>query len=197
MSPTLVITHAQLMLTRPSPKLQSIVRHFLQVNSFTIAKKIILYRLNSADVNKFVKKLKDTTGVEKDKLVLEVEVADITAQTDWFLKGEMIKSNDRFEIKNLGGGKHQLVISHLEVEDAGEIKCRSGKLKSTAQLTVLKNEMAPIINLDGPIEGPAGKPLIIDVPYTSKSSLLFLSRTRDYGFNSFFSWRRSEEPRRS
>ena len=119
-------------------------------------------------VNKFVKKLKDTNGVEREKLVLEVEVADITAQTDWFLKGEQIKPSERFEIKNLGGGKHQLIISNLDVSDAGELKCRSGKLKSTMQLTVHKGETPPQINLEGPVEGPTGKPLIIDVPYTGK-----------------------------
>jgi len=93
-------------------------------------------------------------------------VADQTATTEFFLKGEPIKSSDRFEVKNLGGGKHQLIINSLQLDDVGEVKCRSGKLKSTCQLTIVKGEVKPEINLEGPVEGPTGKPLIMDVPYT-------------------------------
>lgn len=118
------------------------------------------------DVNKFNKKLKDTTGIEREKVVFDVEVADQTAVTEFFFNGELIKSGDRFEVKNLGGGKHQLIISDLQMTDDGEIKCRSGKLKSTCQLTVLKGEGKPIINFEGPVLTPSGKPLIMDIPYT-------------------------------
>jgi hypothetical protein len=119
-----------------------------------------------ADVNKFNKKLKDTVGTEREKLILEVEVADQTASTEFFLNGEAIKASDRIEIKNLGGGKHQLIFSSLELTDQGEIKCKSGRLKSTCQLTVNKGEGKPEINLESPVEGPTGKMLIVDVPYT-------------------------------
>lgn len=106
-------------------------------------------------------------AIERDKCVLEVEVADQTATTEFFLNGEPIVASDRIEIKNLGGGKHQLIFKSAELTDAGEIKCKSGKLKSTCQLTVNKGEGKPEINLDGPVEGPTGKMLIMDVPYTS------------------------------
>ncbi len=121
-----------------------------------------------ADVNKFNKKLKDTVGTEREKLILEVEVADQTASTEFFLNGEAIKPSDRIEIKNLGGGKHQLIFNSLELTDQGEIKCKSGRLKSTCQLSVNKGEGKPEINLESPVEGPTGKMLIVDVPYTGK-----------------------------
>ena len=119
-----------------------------------------------SDVNKFNKKLKDTTATEREKVILEVEVADQTAATDFFLNGQPIKPSERIEIKNLGGGKHQLIFNNIELTDQGEIKCKSGKLKSTCQLTVNKGESKPQINLDGPIEGPTGKMLVADIPYT-------------------------------
>lgn len=126
------------------------------------------YFVNDSDVNKFNKKLKDTNATERQKLVLEVEVADQTAAADFFLNGEPIKPSDRVEIKNLGGGKHQLIFNSVELSDQGEIKCKSGKLKSTCQLTVNKGESIPNINLDGPVEGPTGKMLVVDVPYLGK-----------------------------
>lgn len=119
-----------------------------------------------SDVNKFNKKLKDTTATEREKVILEVEVADQTAATDFFLNGQPIKPSERIEIKNLGGGKHQLIFNNIELTDQGEIKCKSGKLKSTCHLTVNKGESKPQINLDGPIEGPTGKMLVADIPYT-------------------------------
>lgn len=105
-------------------------------------------------------------ATEREKLILEVEVADQTASTEFFLNGQPIKPDDRVEIKNLGGGKHQLIFNSVELTDQGEIKCKSGRLKSTCQLTVNKGESKPEINLEGPVEGPTGKTLNIDVPYT-------------------------------
>lgn len=93
-------------------------------------------------------------------------MADQTATTEFFLNGEPIKPSERIEIKNLGGGKHQLIFNSIEIGDQGEIKCKSGRLKSTCQLTIGKGESQPEINLEGPVEGPTGKLLIVDVPYT-------------------------------
>ena len=122
--------------------------------------------IECADVNKFNKKLKDTTVIEREKVILEVEVADLTANAEFFFNGQPIVPSERIEVKNLGGGKHQLIFNPVDLADQGEIKCRSGKLKSTCQLTVSKGETKPQINLEGPVEGPAGKPLVIDVPYS-------------------------------
>lgn len=131
--------------------------------------------IERADVNKFNKKLKDTTVVEREKVILEVEVADLTASADFYFNGQPIVPSERIEVKNLGGGKHQLIFNSVELIDQGEIKCRSGKLKSTCQLNVSKGETTPVINLEGPVEGPTGKPLVIDVPYTSNLSFFCVS----------------------
>lgn len=119
-------------------------------------------------LNKFNKKLKDTTAVEREKLVLEVELQDQTAPADWFFNGKPIEPSDRIEIKNLGGGKHQLIFNALTMDDDGEIKCESGKLESVMKLNVKKGESKPQINFGDKFEAPINKAFIIDVPYTSK-----------------------------
>lgn len=93
---------------------------------------------------------------------------DQTAPAEWFFNGEPIKPSERVEIKNLGGGKHQLIFNKLEMEDDGEIKCESGKLDSTMKLTVKKGESKPKIDFPSTLEGPISKPLVFEVPYTSK-----------------------------
>jgi hypothetical protein len=74
----------------------------------------------------------------------------------------------RVEIKNLGGGKHQLIINKAELTDTGEFKCESGKLFSTCQVVVKKGEDKPVINFGDRVEGPVSKPLVFEVPYTGK-----------------------------
>ncbi|XP_025833492.1 twitchin isoform X4 [Agrilus planipennis] len=116
-------------------------------------------------LNRFNKKLKDTDAIERDRLVLEVELQDQTAPADWKFNGNPIETSDRVEIKNLGGGKHQLIFNKLELTDTGEITCESGKLSSTMALTVKKGETKPIIDCPDTFEGPIDKPLIVEVPY--------------------------------
>jgi hypothetical protein len=74
----------------------------------------------------------------------------------------------RVEIKNLGGGKHQLIINKAEMTDEGEFVCESGHLKSNCQVVVKKGENKPAINFEGDVEGPCSKPIIFEVPYTGK-----------------------------
>jgi hypothetical protein len=51
--------------------------------------------------------------------------------------------------------------------DEGEIKCESGKLFSSCQVSVKKGESKPIISpAAGDVEGPCSKPIIFEVPYT-------------------------------
>lgn len=72
----------------------------------------------------------------------------------------------RIEIKNIGGGKHQLIFNKLEMTDAGEILCKSGELTSSCKLEVKKGESKPSIKFGDTVDSPANKPIIIDVPYT-------------------------------
>lgn len=118
--------------------------------------------------NKFNKKLKDTVAIEREKLVLDIELQDQTAPAEWKFNGEPIVPSDRIEIKNLGGGKHQLIFNNLELADSGEISVDSGKLSSSCQLTVQKGESKPHIDFPSEFEGPISQPLVLEVPFKSK-----------------------------
>lgn len=118
--------------------------------------------------NRFNKKLKDTTAIEREKLVLEIELQDQTAPAEWKFNGEPIVPSDRVEIKNLGGGKHQLVFNNLEMTDDGEISAESGQLESSCKLTVQKGESKPQIDFPSEFEGPIDQPLVLEVPFKSK-----------------------------
>ncbi|KAI5726324.1 hypothetical protein M8J76_000791 [Diaphorina citri] len=70
------------------------------------------------------------------------------------------------EIKNLGGGKHQLIFNKLELTDAGEIMVKSsGDLTSSCTLEVKKGEEIPVISFGDHVEGPCTKPITFEVPY--------------------------------
>lgn len=118
--------------------------------------------------NKFNKKLKDTEAIEREKLVLEIELQDQTAPAEWKFNGEPIVPSERVEIKNLGGGKHQLIFNNLEMADDGEITVDSGKLTSSCKLSVKKGESKPQINAPSDFEGPISAPIVIEVPFKSK-----------------------------
>lgn len=120
---------------------------------------------SSSDANKFNKKLKDTAAIEREKLVLEIELQDQTAPAVFSFNGVPIVPNERVEIKNLGGGKHQLVFNGLELGDNGKITCESGKLVSECELTVAQGESKPLIACPDSFEGPLQHPLVIEVPY--------------------------------
>lgn len=124
----------------------------------------------SADANKFNKKLKDTNAVEREKLVLEVELQDQTAPAEWSFNGAPIVPNERVEIKNLGGGRHQLVFNGLLLSDNGRISVESGQLVSECALTVVQGESKPLIACPDSFEGPLQHSLVIEVPYKGKCS---------------------------
>jgi len=48
-----------------------------------------------SDANRFNKKLKDTTVLERDKLVLDVELQDQTAPAVWYFNDEPIQESER------------------------------------------------------------------------------------------------------
>lgn len=93
---------------------------------------------------------------------------DQTAPCDWKLNGEPIVPNERIEIKNLGGGKHQLVFNALDLTDAGEISCESGQLSSACKLTVRKGESKPVIECPDEFAAPITAPIVLEVPYKGK-----------------------------
>lgn len=130
--------------------------------------KILFLIFFFTDLNKFNKKLKDTVGIEGEKLVLEIELQDTTAEAEWFFNGKPIKLDERVEVKNLGGGKHQLVFNKLDMGDDGEITCKSGPLESSCNLSVKKGETTPIILGPDRIDEPVNKPIVFEIPYKSE-----------------------------
>ncbi|KAL1129846.1 hypothetical protein AAG570_012790 [Ranatra chinensis] len=116
--------------------------------------------------NRFNKKLKDTVAVEREKQIFDIELQDQTAPAEWSFNGKPITPSDRIEIKNLGGGKHQLIFNKLEMGDTGEITCKSGEMVSSCKLEVKKGELQPVINFGDTVEGSCEKPITFEVPYT-------------------------------
>ena len=112
--------------------------------------------------------MKDTAGIERDKMILEVELQDQTAPVEFKFNDERIKTSERIEIKNLGGGKHQLIFNKLEMGDAGTVTCESGKLSSTCTISVQKGESKPAINFPSQYEAPAIQPFVVEVPFKGK-----------------------------
>lgn len=98
-------------------------------------------------------------------MVLDIELQDQTATAAFYFNSEKIEPNERVEIKNLGGGKHQLVFNKLEMTDDGEIMCESGQLTCNCKLTVKKGESKPIVDFPDKVEGPCSAPLIFVVPF--------------------------------
>jgi hypothetical protein len=124
-----------------------------------------MFFMRITDANRFNKKLKDTVAVEREKLVLDVELQDQTAPAVFYFNGQKIEPNERVEIKNLGGGKHQLIFNKLEMTDDGEVTCESGQLTSSCKLTVKKGESKPIVDFPDKVEGPCSAPLVFVVPF--------------------------------
>lgn len=77
----------------------------------------------------------------------------------------------RVEIKNLGGGKHQLVFNKLDMTDTGEIMCKSGELTSSCKLEVKKGESKPQIDFGDLVEAPANHPITFNVPFKGQLKL--------------------------
>ncbi|CAG0897548.1 unnamed protein product, partial [Cyprideis torosa] len=115
--------------------------------------------------NKFKKPLSDQQVIQRERLILEVEVTDPTAPSEWFFNGELIQESERVEFKNLGGGKHQLIIKSTDMRDEGEFKVQLRDLVSTCNVRIGEGEHVPTILFEGDVEGPCEKPILINVPY--------------------------------
>ena len=92
--------------------------------------------------------------VEREEIIFNVEVKDPSAPVDFFINGEPVDTSDgRIEVKNLGDGKHQLVLHKAKMEDMGNVTCKTPSnkgdemLESKSNFTVIKGEEAPEIGL--------------------------------------------------
>ncbi|KAL1383363.1 hypothetical protein pipiens_013162 [Culex pipiens pipiens] len=120
--------------------------------------------------NKFMKKLKDATGDETQKCVLEVQVQDEEADIQFFLGDQEITKSDRIDIVSPGDGTHKLVYNRLELTDAGEITCVCGPLESKCTLKVNKKETKPKFEVPPKVESPAKEPKVLEVPFSTGES---------------------------
>lgn len=120
-----------------------------------------------------MKKLKDATGDETQKCVLEVQVQDEEADIQFFLGDQEITKSDRIDIISPGDGTHKLVYNRLELTDAGEITCVCGPLESKCTLKVNKKETKPKFEVPPKVESPAKEPKVLEVPFTSECTLAF------------------------
>merc|ERR1719209_140027 len=77
--------------------------------------------------NGFKKGMRDFKQcVEREEIIFNVEVKDPGAPVNFFINGEPVDTSDgRIEVKNLGDGKHQLVINKAQMGDAGTVTCKT------------------------------------------------------------------------
>ena len=88
--------------------------------------------------------------VEREEIVFNVQVKDPSAPVTFAINGEdVVPDGERVEVKDLGDGKHQLVIHNAKMEDMGNVvaKTPSNKgdevVESKSAFTVVKGEEAP------------------------------------------------------
>ena len=110
--------------------------------------------------------------VEREEIIFNVEVKDPAAPVDFFINGEPVDTSDgRIEVKNLGDGKHQLVLHKAKMEDMGNVTCKTPSnkgdemLESKSNFTVVKGEEAPVMGDCGPVSGVAKKQCAMTIPY--------------------------------
>uniref|UniRef100_A0A0K2U6Y3 Uncharacterized protein n=1 Tax=Lepeophtheirus salmonis TaxID=72036 RepID=A0A0K2U6Y3_LEPSM len=111
--------------------------------------------------------------VERDSIIFNVEVKDPNSPVDFFINGENINDipGARIETKDLGDGKHQLIINKADMKDNGTVTCKTPSnkgdeiLESKSAFTVIKGEDAPRMGDVGPITGVAKKQCNMTIPY--------------------------------
>ncbi|QQP35500.1 Uncharacterized protein FKW44_023747, partial [Caligus rogercresseyi] len=111
--------------------------------------------------------------VERDSIIFNVEVKDPNAPIDFFINGDNVKDipGARVETKDLGDGKHQLIINKADMKDNGTVTCKIPSnrgdeiLESKSAFTVVKGEEAPRIGDVGPVTGVAKKQCNMTIPY--------------------------------
>jgi len=123
--------------------------------------------------NGFKKGMRDFKQcVEREEIIFNVEVKDPGAPVDFYMNGEKVDTSDpRFEVKDLGDGKHQLIIKNVKMGDAGTVTCKTPSnkgdeiLESKSNFNVIKGEEAPVMGDCGPVTGIAKKACGMTIPY--------------------------------
>jgi len=123
--------------------------------------------------NLFKKGMRDFKQcVEREQIIFNVEVKDPSAPVEFAINGVPVDTSDgRVEVKNLGDGKHQLIINKAEMGDAGVVSCKTPSnvgdemIESKSSFTVIKGEEAPEMGDCGPVTGIASKQCNMTIPY--------------------------------
>ena len=83
--------------------------------------------------------------VEREQIIFNVEVKDPNAPVEFAINGIPVNTYDgRVEVKNLGEGKHQLIINKAKMGDAGTVSAKTPSnvgdeiIESKSNFTVVK-----------------------------------------------------------
>ncbi len=120
--------------------------------------------------NRFLKGLEDVELDEGSNALFECQLADKEAKVVWYHKGERILQgvDEKFDIKVLANGVHQLVINDCKEIDIGDVRCQCQDLKTEAKLNVKVKEKPPKVEVEPePEEEDAGR---IKGKYKGKTS---------------------------
>ena len=83
--------------------------------------------LNVKVNNQFVKGMREFKQcVEREQIIFNVQVKDVNAPVEFCINGEPVDTSDgRIETKDLGEGKHQLIINKAQMGDMGTVSCKT------------------------------------------------------------------------
>ncbi|CAB4063293.1 unnamed protein product [Lepeophtheirus salmonis] len=121
----------------------------------TQCKLIVIYK------NKFIKELEDVTGYETYDATFQCQIQDEQAEVQWYFRNELVQNSEKFEVKALGQGIHQLIVKNCSFDNKGagvNVTCGE-RLKSHAKLDVKHAEERPDIDAqdqdsaDGRVKG--------------------------------------------
>merc|ERR1712226_1285512 len=123
--------------------------------------------------NGFVKGMREFKQcVEREEIIFNVQVKDPSAPVTFAINGEeIIPDGERIETKDLGEGKHQLIIHKAKMEDMGNVTAMTPSnrgdevVESKSAFTVVKGEEAPKLGDCGPVSGVAKKQCNMTIPY--------------------------------
>ncbi|KAE8595462.1 hypothetical protein XENTR_v10015758 [Xenopus tropicalis] len=83
----------------------------------------------------FTEELKCAEATEGETAILHCELSKPNVPVEWLKGGQVLKSGDRYQMQQ-SGGKVELLISNLELGDAGVYSCVCGIEKTTSDLKV-------------------------------------------------------------
>jgi hypothetical protein len=123
--------------------------------------------------NGFVKGMREFKQcVERDQIIFNVQVKDPNSPVEFLINGEPVVLDARCEVKDLGEGKHQLIINQAKMSDMGTISATTPSnrgdemLESKSAFTVIKGEEAPKMGDVAPVTGVAKKQCNMTIPYS-------------------------------